>query len=167
MKNLKQWLHRQTSTVWFACFFNLCVLAVLLIFLRPAYETNDDISVSMIANGAWGIRDMHVICQNYILGKIYNLFYTIGHGMIPWYAILQYICVFSALTTVTCVLFRRLKSEQAFLVNGILLLYFGYECYIRMQYTKTAGIMLAAGVLLSFYEIEKEKLSCNSDIYVW
>ena len=122
MKNLKQWLHRQTSTVWFACVFNLTVLVLMLLILRPGYETNDDISISMISNGAWGVRDMHVICQNYLLGKLYNLFYTAGHGMIPWYVILQYAFVFSALTTVTCVLFRRLKGEQAFLVNGILLL---------------------------------------------
>ena len=165
MKNLKQWLHRQTSTVWFACVFNLTVLVLMLLILRPGYETNDDISISMIANGAWGVRDMHVICQNYLLGKLYNLFYTVGHGMIPWYAILQYAFVFSALTTVTCVLFRRLQSEQAFLVNGILLLYFGYECYIRMQYTKTAGIMLGAGAFLLFYEMEKKKI--NRKAVVW
>ena len=165
MKNLKQWLHRQTSTVWFACVFNLTVLVLMLLILRPGYETNDDISISMIANGAWGVRDMHVICQNYLLGKLYNLFYTAGHGMIPWYVILQYAFVFSALTTVTCVLFRRLKGEQAFLVNGILLLYFGYECYIRMQYTKTAGIMLGAGAFLLFYEMEKKKI--NRKAVVW
>ena len=137
----------------------------MLLILRPGYETNDDISISMIANGAWGVRDMHVICQNYLLGKLYNLFYTAGHGMIPWYVILQYAFVFSALTTVTCVLFRRLKGEQAFLVNGILLLYFGYECYIRMQYTKTAGIMLGAGVFLLFYEMEKEKISWKAVVW--
>lgn len=165
MKNLKQWLHRQTSTVWFACVFNLTVLVLMLLILRPGYETNDDISISMIANGAWGVRDMHVICQNYLLGKLYNLFYTVGHGMIPWYAVLQYTFVFSALTTVTCVLFRRLKGEQAFLVNGILLLYFGYECYIRMQYTKTAGIMLGAGAFLLFYEMEKEKISWKAVVW--
>lgn len=165
MKNLKQWLHRQTSTVWFACVFNLTVLVLMLLILRPGYETNDDISISMIANGAWGVRDMHVVCQNYLLGKLYNLFYTVGHGMIPWYAVLQYTFVFSALTTVTCVLFRRLQSEQAFLVNGILLLYFGYECYIRMQYTKTAGIMLGAGAFLLFYEMEKEKIRWKAVVW--
>lgn len=165
MKNLKQWLHRQTSTVWFACVFNLTVLVLMLLILRPGYETNDDISISMIANGAWGVRDMHVICQNYLLGKLYNLFYTVGHGMIPWYAVLQYTFVFSALTTVTCVLFRRLQSEQAFLVNGILLLYFGYECYIRMQYTKTAGILLGAGAFLLFYEMEKEKIRWKAVVW--
>ena len=165
MKNLKQWLHRQTSTVWFACVFNLTVLVLMLLILRPGYETNDDISISMIANGAWGVRDMHVICQNYLLGKLYNLFYTVGHGMIPWSAVLQYTFVFSALTTVTCVLFRRLQSEQAFLVNGILLLYFGYECYIRMQYTKTAGIMLGAGAFLLFYEMEKEKIRWKAVVW--
>lgn len=159
MKKLEQWLDRQTRTIWFACFLNLLVLAVLLLILRPAYETNDDISISMIANGAWGVRDMHVICQNYLLGILYTAFYRIGHGMIPWYALIQYTFVFAALSTVTVVLFRRIERNGAFLINGILLIYFGYECYIRMQYTKTAGIMLGAGTFLLFYEIEKEKSS--------
>lgn len=68
MKKLEQWLDRQTGTVWFACFFNVAVLAVMLLLLRPAFETNDDISVSMVANGSWGTGNAHIICQNYLLG---------------------------------------------------------------------------------------------------
>ena len=165
MKKLEQWLDRQTRTIWFACFLNLLVLAGMLIFLRPAFETNDDISISMIVNGSWGVRDMHVICQNYLLGILYTAFYRIGHGSIPWYALIQYAFVFAAFSTVTTVLLRRMERNTAFLVNGILLVYFGYECYIRMQYTKTAGIMLGAGALLLFYEIEKEKVSVPAVIW--
>ena len=165
MKKLEQWMDRQTRTIWFACFLNVLVLAVMLILLRPAYETNDDISISMIVNGAWGVRDIHVICQNYLLGILYTALYSIGNGMIPWYALIQFALAFAALTTVTVVIFRRIEKHGAFLVNGILLIYFGYECYIRMQYTKTAGILLGAGVFLLFYEIEKEKTSVPAVIW--
>ena len=165
MKKLEQWMDRQTRTIWFACFLNVLVLAVMLILLRPAYETNDDISISMIVNGAWGVRDMHVICQNYLLGILYTALYSIGSGMIPWYALIQFVLAFAALTTVTVVIFRRIEKHGAFLVNGILLIYFGYEYYIRMQYTKTAGILLGAGVFLLFYEIEKEKTSVPAVIW--
>lgn len=157
MKRIKQWLDRQTGTVWFACLFNLMILALMLIFLRPGYETNDDISISMIANWSWGTANAYVVCQNYLLGLLYTALYTIGHGMIPWYAIVQYAFVCAALSTVTYILLQRLKKEQALLISGMLLIYFGYECYIRMQYSKTAGVMLAAGALILYYEIEKEK----------
>ena len=157
MKKLEQWLDRQTGTVWFACFFNVAVLAVMLLLLRPAFETNDDISVSMVANGSWGTGNAHIICQNYLLGVWYTVLYHIGHGSIPWYGISQYVFLCMAMSAVTYVLFQRLKKEQAFLINGILLIYFGYECYIRIQYSKTAGVLLAAGAFLLFYELEKEK----------
>ena len=157
MKNVRNWLDGKAGKIWFSCLLNLAVLAGMLLLLRPAFETNDDISISMIVNGAWGLHDPHVICQNYLLGLVYCLFYQLGHGLIPWYAILQFAAIFSALTTVTWIWFQKLSRAQAWLVNGILLIYFGYECYIRMQYTKTAGLMLTAGILLLFYEIEKEK----------
>ena len=157
MKKFKEWLDRQTGTVWFACLLNIVILAVMLLFLKPGYETNDDISVSMIANGSWGTGKAHVICQNYLMGLLYTVFYRIGHGVIPWYPILQYAFLLAAFSTVTYVIFQKLKSEQAMLMSSILLIYFGYECYIRMQYSKTAGVMLAAGALILYYEIEKEK----------
>ena len=155
MKKVTKWLDRKAGAVWFSCFLNLAVMAGMLILLRPAFETNDDISISMIVNGAWGVHDPHVICQNYLLGLLYRQFYRIGHGQIPWYAILQFAAIFAALTTVTWV----------WVVNGILLIYFGYECYIRMQYTKTAGILMAAGAILLFYELEKEKTSFKGVIW--
>ena len=129
----------------------------MLLLLRPAFETNDDISVSMVANGSWGTGNAHIICQNYLLGVWYTVLYHIGHGSIPWYGISQYVFLCMAMSAVTYVLFQRLKKEQAFLINGILLIYFGYECYIRIQYSKTAGVLLAAGAFLLFYELEKEK----------
>ena len=165
MKKVAKWLDRKAGAVWFSFFFNLAVLAGMMLLLRSTFETNDDISISMIVNGAWGVHDPHVICQNYLLGLLYSLFYRIGHGRIPWYAIIQFAAIFAALTTVTWVWFQKLQRAQAWLVNGILLIYFGYECYIRMQYTKTAGIMMAAGALLLFYEVEKEKASVRGMIW--
>ena len=159
MKKLEKWLDRQTGTVWFACFLNIAVLAAMLLLLYPAFETNDDISVAMVANGSWGTGNAHIICQNYLLGVWYTALYHIGHGRIPWYGISQYVFLCMAMSVVTYVLFQRLKKEQAYLLNGILLIYFGYECYIRIQFSKTAGVLLAAGAFLLFYELEKEKAS--------
>ena len=53
MKKVTKWLDRKAGAVWFSCFFNLTVLAGMMLLLRPAFETNDDISISMIVNGAW------------------------------------------------------------------------------------------------------------------
>lgn len=157
-KKLREWVDLHAGSVWFSCLWNLLLLAGLLLIFRPAFETNDDISISMIANGAWGTHDAHVICQNYLLGLFYTALYKIGTNRFPWYTYAQFAAVYAALTTVTYVIFARMKKWQhAFLVSGTVLLFFGYECYISMQYTKTAGIMLGAGIFLMFYELEKEK----------
>lgn len=94
MKKVAKWLDRKAGAVWFSCFFNLAVLAGMMLLLRSAFETNDDISISMIVNGAWGVHDPHVICQNYLLGLLYSLFYRIGmggyHGM-PSYSLRRFL----------------------------------------------------------------------------
>ena len=165
MKKIESWTDRNAGKIWFSCLLNLLVLLGMFLLLRPAFETNDDISISMIVNGAWGVHDPHVICQNYLLGLVYSLCYRIGHGSIPWYALIQFAAIFAALTTTVWVWFQKLSRQQAWLVNGILLIYFGYECYIKMQYTKTAGLLLAAGIILLFYETEKERISIRGVIW--
>lgn len=157
MRKLSEWTEKNAGKVWFACLVNGIFLAALLVLLRPCFETNDDISIAMIANGGRGARSAYVICQNYLLGMVYRAIYALGHGRIPWYTLLQYAVLFASLTTVTHVLLLHLKTDQAFLASGILLLYFGKECYVSMQYTKTAGIAAAAGIFWMYYVLLGER----------
>ena len=67
MKKVAKWLDRKAGAVWFSFFFNLAVLAGMMLLLRSTFETNDDISISMIVNGAWGGQDPPVSRQNALL----------------------------------------------------------------------------------------------------
>ena len=44
---------------WFSAIVNLLLLAVLLIFLRPVFETNDDTTIYELTGGAKGVYDSH------------------------------------------------------------------------------------------------------------
>lgn len=156
-RKIKQFVDRHARSVWFACLLNVCVLAGMLLLLRPTFETNDDISIAMIVNGAWGSYDAHVVFQNYLLGLFYKLLYTLTGAGIPWYTVIQFTAVYASMTTVTYVIFQKMKTGQALLISGIIWTFFGYEGYIMMQFTKTSGFLLAAGAFLLFFEMDKEK----------
>ena len=58
----------------------------------------------------------------------------------------------------TYVFMNRMKGYWGLYLSFILLWVFGYESYIHIQFTKTAGIAAAAAVLLLFHVVTSEKV---------
>lgn len=130
----------------------------MVAFMRPSFETNDDIVFAELGSGLRGVKDAHLVFQNYGLGMIYRLLYGVT-GRLPWYTIVQYMILFAAFTVVTYVLISRLGEISGLCLFVILACGFGYEGYIHLQFTKTAGIAAAAAVFLLLYLLEQEKYS--------
>ena len=126
--------------------------------MRPSFETNDDIVFAELGSGLRGVKDAHLVFQNYGLGMIYRLLYGVT-GRLPWYTIVQYMILFAAFTVVTYVLISRLGEISGLCLFVILACGFGYEGYIHLQFTKTAGIAAAAAVFFLLYLLEQEKYS--------
>lgn len=137
---------------------NFLILGAMAAFMRPSFETNDDIVFAELGSGLRGVKDAHLVFQNYGLGMIYRLLYG-ATGRLPWYTIVQYMILFAAFTVVTYVLISRLGEISGLCLFVILACGFGYEGYIHLQFTKTAGIAAAAAVFLLLYLLEQEKYS--------
>ena len=137
---------------------NLLILGAMAAVMRPSFETNDDIVFAELGSGLRGVKDAHLVFQNYGLGMIYRLLYGVT-GRLPWYTIVQYMILFAAFTVVTYVLISRLGEISGLCLFVILACGFGYEGYIHLQFTKTAGIAAAAAVFLLLYLLEQEKYS--------
>lgn len=137
---------------------NFLILGAMAAFMRPSFETNDDIVFAELGSGLRGVKDAHLVFQNYGLGMIYRLLYGVT-GRLPWYTIVQYMILFAAFTVVTYVLISRLGEISGLCLFVILACGFGYEGYIHLQFTKTAGIAAVAAVFLLFYLLEQEKYS--------
>lgn len=148
--------HRESA--WFSVLANVLLLLFLLLIFRPAYETNDDMGMANIVNGAKGVFDPHLVFSNYLLGVFLSCLYRLCEG-IPWYPLLQYAVLFCSFTAVTYVMNRRRKRTADLWVGLVLLVVFAYEGYINLQFTKTAGIASAAGILLLFYAVAGEGIS--------
>lgn len=153
--NLKQ----KYKKISVALGLNLIVLFVMVLIMRPSFETNDDIVFAELGSGFRGVKDAHLVFQNYGLGIIYRFLYAVT-GRLPWYTILQYVILFIAFTAVTYVMMNRLEGISGLFLSLILLCGFGYEGYIHLQFTKTAGIAAAAAVFLLLYTLESEKKLC-------
>ncbi len=133
---------------------NLLGLLGWLVLMSPAYETNDDLGIRQFVNGCREIRDPHLVYQNIVLGAVYKILYHFTI-QIPWYEIVQYLTILGAFTAVTFVIFQRLSAGRALVIFFLMQLFFGFECYVRPQYTKTAGIAAAAGIFLLFFALEE------------
>lgn len=154
----RTYLKQKYRKISVALISNLLILGAMAAFMRPSFETNDDIVFAELGSGLRGVKDAHLVFQNYGLGMIYRLLYGVT-GRLPWYTIVQYMILFAAFTVVTYVLMSRLGEISGLCLFVILACGFGYEGYIHLQFTKTAGIAAAATVFLLLYLLEQEKYS--------
>lgn len=154
----RTYLKQKYRKISVALISNLLILGAMVTFMRPSFETNDDIVFAELGSGLRGVKDAHLVFQNYGLGMIYRLLYGVT-GRLPWYTIVQYMILFAAFTVVTYVLISRLGEISGLCLFVILACGFGYEGYIHLQFTKTAGIAAAAAVFLLLYLLEQEKYS--------
>ena len=152
------YLKQKYRKISVALLSNLLILGAMAAFMRPSFETNDDIVFAELGSGLRGVKDAHLIFQNYGLGMIYRFLYAVT-GRLPWYTIVQYMILFVAFTAITYVLVSRLGEISGLCLFVILVCGFGYEGYVHLQFTKTAGIAAAAAVFLLFYLLEQKKYS--------
>ena len=59
--NLKQ----KYKKISVALGLNLIVLFVMVLIMRPSFETNDDIVFAELGSGFRGVKDAHLVFQNY------------------------------------------------------------------------------------------------------
>ena len=154
----RTYLKQKYRKISVALISNLLILGAMAAFMRPSFETNDDIVFAELGSGLRGVKDAHLVFQNYGLGMIYRFLYGVT-GRLPWYTIVQYMILFVSFTVVTYVLISRLGEISGLCLFVILACGFGYEGYIHLQFTKTAGIAAAAAVFLLLYLLEQEKYS--------
>lgn len=80
------------SSLNLAFLSNLAAMLLMVLIMRPGFETNDDIVFAGLGSGFRGVKDAHLVFQNYGLGLLYRLLYQITgdcHG-IPLSSMLCY-----------------------------------------------------------------------------
>ena len=147
--------------ITYALIVNAVTLLIAILVYRPYFEENDDAFFSMIAEGAYGAREVHLIYVNVILGYVYRFLYSLC-PFIRWHSILQYIFIFTALTAFTYMI-RAVCSEKGHEDAGrilpvIFVLAVFHEVYVSVQYSKTATFISVIGYMLIMYVLYRRKV---------
>lgn len=147
----------RNKDLFYAILINLVVFIVLQIIFKPMYETNDDNYISSLVYGAFGEYDTHLVYTNILMGKVYKVLLLLSPS-IPWYAIIQYSLLFISFTAILYIVLSYKENIYRYIFCWIFMIPFGYECYVNVQYSKTAGVVVTAGVLLVYTAIKEEKI---------
>lgn len=132
---------------------SLIILIVLILLFRPKYETNDDSGLISFISGAKGIYDGHMVYVGYFLGALEAFLYRTFPG-IPVHSVLLYLFQFAAMAGIFYVCLSKKKNRSICTVILVSLVFFFFEYFIRLQYTKTSGFITVAGLFLILYAAE-------------
>ena len=152
------WFDKYRKHALVCILFNIIFLALILLIMRPVFDTNDDISIAIFVNRARPIQDPHLLFVNTLVGWVCAALYQMTN-MVPWYSVLQYFglcCAFSAITWVIQNLFSRWSAVT---LNFVLLFFFAADAYTSIQFTKTAGICAASGLFLVVFAMTRKHFS--------
>lgn len=147
IKECEEVLLKKKDNVWFAIFVNFFVLLILIVLFQPIYETNDDMAMSNIVDGSWGKYSPNLVFESRFIGFILSWLYQ-TFNVVPWYAVLQYVVLFGSFVAITNVVLHKIDSIYQMLACLAFLFVFAFESFIRIQFTKTAAVATAAGVLI-------------------
>jgi len=145
------------NTMFVAFAYNLVFMVLILLFCNVSFETNDDKGMANIMYGATGDYDAHLVFINVFVGAILKGLIQI-FPTVPWYPILMYVLMFVAFTIITYILLKKNFFWGTLFSSGILIFY-GYNFYTLLQFTKVSGIATFAGILLLFFALEENKLN--------
>ncbi len=141
--------------LWFSILINAVFLCVLLLVECPYYETNDDITLQNLVNLSRDVQDAWTQ-TSFLFGLVLTLLYRITQQL-PWYIMVLYGVMFVSLTAVTYIALNFPDGWLGGMIAAILLIFYGYQGYVVVNFTRVAGCAGAAGALLVVRGMRKEE----------
>ena len=149
----------KSSTVLPLLLVNLVFAAFCLLFCHAHFENNDDFVMMGVVSGLFGSPDPHMVFINIFLGRFLAFLYSVNRS-IPWYVIGQIVTIFLSCFLISYVILDNKPSDKKrYICLGLFYVFFAYECYVNIQFTKTGGIAAIAGLALIVRNVTKEKIS--------
>lgn len=140
-----------------AIVLNAIVLIALLLFFKPTLKSDDYYLSEIIYGAVSGEYDVHLVYNNILLGYFTKALLEVFPN-VAWFSVLQIAFLFFAFIILTYWILSNRTTEYKYFISVIILLVFGYECYIRLTFTKTAGILIAVGLLVVLDAIKQNKI---------
>lgn len=161
MINYKLFEHYWKHKKWIlkAIGLNVIVLLTVLFVFEPTPKSDDYDQVMILNGGFTGHYSPYLPYCNYFFSKFNQILYSLMPD-IAWYYVLQYVLIFLSLALVTMIFERKVDNKYREFIIFTVLLFCGYELYIRFTFTKVAGITIISGfmTLLDLILEEQKKI---------
>lgn len=135
----------------------MSLVAYSLIVSGLRYETNDDATLSNIANGAFGSNSQDLIYINIFLSCFIKLAHT-AFPTINFVVFIQLALVFISLYFIVLVIEEKFGIVTGTAISIILFLPFSTELISKFQYVKTSTIIITAGLILIATNLSKTNI---------
>lgn len=136
----------------------LTTLVMSLVIFRPYFEEGDDLQIAMIAEGAFGQNDYHLVYPNVIYGRIISALSQILPS-VRWHTVMLYVLSILALF---CLGLWLSHFEFGRFITVIINASCFYEIFVAVQYTKTVTFAAVSAILIILFFI-KQKLYLKGD----
>ena len=123
------------------------------------YESNDDVSMSMLCAGV-GIVDRpddHLLFTNHLIGRFLGHLYDFRRSA-PWYALYLLTCQALAFTVIFRILFSKGKGAIALAITAVCSIAILLRPIVLLQFTSTSFLLGTAGVLSILVGVERKSL---------
>lgn len=154
---MKKLTARNTNmkAVYCGVFVTLWMALAFFLFQEVSFETNDDNTMARIMYGVDSTYyDPHLIYINVVLGYIMKVLLFILPN-VPWYPILQCLVVAVSFFVLVYLMFSRFDIKKGMFPVLMLILFFGSEFCLNLQFSKTASVATIAGMLLLFESVQE------------
>lgn len=160
MKNAVLESANKNRRLFTAVLINFLVVVTCFIFLFFTEKT-DDYIMKQILDGAYsGTPDAHLLFCSYFLGIVLRLLQSFV-PQLPWFELSQLAALFVSYVVITYFIWDDRSSKKSLFFLLPFLLTFGFDSYAKLTFTKTAGVVIAAGLLWLSHSIEdRKKISC-------
>lgn len=137
--------------------FTIIAMGIIWLIFPPHFtETNDDMIMACFAYGYMGEYTDKLVFINILIGKLLKFCIQICPH-VPWYALMQCSVVFASFSALTFLVLQKFGRKNALIPITFFYIFFGYEFFSSLQFTKTAAAAVTVGVLLIFYGVKKSR----------
>ena len=154
--------HKKKIDLILAFVINFIFLNIYTRYFWLIQESNDDLAMSFMAEGAYGSYSEYLIFENVLWGKFLVGMYQ-WMPSIKWYNVTFFIMIFVSFWQMSYVFLRAQGRKIGSAVSAIMLIFCGYHTYVLFQFSRVTSIATIGGMIMLFYALEhaEDKLERN------
>lgn len=163
---IKNILKDKSKNIWIAILCNVILLGFFLLIAYPMYTNDLDVMMQAALYGVGnGVKTAHILFSNVLIGAFLKVLGTVA-PKIAWYTVLLYMINFLSLTQIGVAFLKERVKKSSIIIYNILVVFLGFECYMRPSYLKTAALLTGAAIYLLFSVLISGKLCVLRSILV-